>query len=77
MPLMVKNGGEIAARFLFTWPSPPPYQPLAGRKQAAADTALAALRRLMQAAGTVDAPTILEVGEDALPALDPSSPGCM
>jgi hypothetical protein len=70
MPLMVKNGVELAARFLFTWPSPPPYQPLAGRKQAADDTALAALRRLLQLAGTVDAPTILEIGEDALPALD-------
>ena len=28
------------------------------------------MRRLLQLAGSVDAPTILEVGEDALPVLD-------
>jgi uncharacterized protein DUF3987 len=70
MPLMAKNGVELAARFLFSWPHPPPYHPLVGRTQANDDMALAALRRLLQMAATAGAPTTLRVEDDALPALD-------
>ena len=70
VPVMAKNGAELAARFLFAWPHPAPYSPLAGRKHADDDSAIAALRRLLEVAGAADAPTILPIEEDALPALD-------
>ena len=70
VPAMAKLGVDLAARFLFTWPHPPPYRPLAGRKGAASHEALAALRRLVQLPGTAASATILRIAEDALPPLD-------
>ena len=70
VPAMAKLGVDLASRFLFAWPHPPPYRPLAGRKAAASDQAFAALRRLAQVPGTAGAPTILQVEEKAVPALD-------
>ena len=63
VPAMAKLGVDLASRFLFAWPHPPPYRPLAGRKAAASDQAFAALRRLAQVPGTAGAPTILQVEE--------------
>ena len=67
---MAKLGVDLASRFLFAWPHPPPYRPLAGRKARGATKAFAALRRLAQVPGTAGAPTILQVEEKAVPALD-------
>ena len=76
VPAMAKLGVDLAARFLFTWPHRPPYRPLASRKAAASDQALAALRQLAQVPGEAGAPTILEIEEKALPALNSSWRNC-
>lgn len=70
VPQMAKIGVELAARFLFTWPHPPPYSPLAGRKAAADGEALAALGRLLSMTGTAEAPRLLRLDDDALAPLD-------
>ena len=67
---LAKIGPELAARFLFTWPNPSPYSPLAARTPAADGEALAALRRLLALAGTAAAPSIVALADDALPPLD-------
>jgi hypothetical protein len=67
---MARIGAEVAARFLFTWPHPPPYCPLAERRAPADAEALAALRRLQQMVGTAQAPAILTLAREALPPLD-------
>jgi hypothetical protein len=69
VPLLAKCGVELAGRFLFAWPHPPLYRPLAGRAPADDALALAALRRLL-GAGTAETPRLLILANDALPALD-------
>lgn len=70
VPQMAKMGVELCARFLFTWPHPPPYSPLAGRKAADDGAALAALGRLLSMAGTTEVPRLLTLDDKALPPLD-------
>lgn len=65
VPQMVRIGAELAARFLFTWPHPPPYCRLHERKVAADGDALAALRRLIAIPPTVEAPLVLTFDEHA------------
>jgi hypothetical protein len=67
---MAKVGPQLVSRLLFSWPHPPPYCPLANRKAAADGEALAALGRLVDAAGTADAPLILTLDEQAIAPLD-------
>jgi hypothetical protein len=61
---------SLAARFLYTWPSPPPFQPLAGRQAADDDDALSLLRAIRSAAGTMSHPLCLAFDASALAAFD-------
>jgi hypothetical protein len=70
LPPMAKVGPQFVSRLLFSWPHPPPYCSLANRKAAADGEALAALGRLVDAAGTADAPLILTLDEQAIAPLD-------
>jgi len=67
---LAKIGPELAARFLFTWPHPAPYCPLAERRLPADAEALSALRRLLNMVGTAEAPAVLVLARDAVPPLD-------
>lgn len=64
------SGEELASRFLFTWPQLPEHSPLAGRKPARDDDALAALRRIGRKARPPSVPLELVVDERGLKALD-------
>lgn len=47
--LAMRRGGDgLAARFLYAWPHPAPYRPLAQRVHPASDDVLSSLRRLLQ-----------------------------
>ena len=52
---------DLAARLLYGWPDLPPYCPLAERKPARDDQALAMLRRIARKARTPDDPLVLVV----------------
>jgi hypothetical protein len=67
---MAAVGPELVSRFLFTWPHPPPYCSLASRKAAPDGRAPAALRRLVEAAGTADVPLVVSLAEQAIAPLD-------
>lgn len=67
------SGEELASRFLFAWPHLPEHTPLAGRKPARDDEALAALRRIARKARPPGIPLDLIVDERGLKALD----GCL
>ena len=68
---MVKQSEEgLAARFLYAWPAPPPFQPLAGRTPANDGAALALLRAIRRKAGTIGDPLVLGLDEGGLAALD-------
>jgi hypothetical protein len=60
----------LAARFLFSWPSPPPWRPLAEAKPAREDEAVTMLHRLAGAVGTPEKPLVLAFEEEALKAFD-------
>ncbi len=61
---------SLAARFLYAWPAPPPFFPLAERKAANDDEALSLLRAIRTKAGTMDDPLCLPFDVGALGALD-------
>jgi hypothetical protein len=63
-------GDGMAARFLFAWPSPPLYRPLAGGKEPRADEAVTMLHRIAGAVGTPDRPLVLAFEEAALKYFD-------
>jgi hypothetical protein len=60
----------VAARFLYAWPAPPPFRPLAERQKARDDEALAMLRAIRAKAGTMAKPLYLYVDGDGVAALD-------
>jgi len=66
------SGGDdgMAARFLYTWPDPPPYQPLGERRLADDDHALSCLQQIAGIAGTVEAPVNLSFDPHAFALLD-------
>lgn len=68
----VAQRGEamLAARYLYAWPAPPPFQPLAERTPAHDDEALAMLRAIRDKAGTRRDPVYLFVDDGGLAALD-------
>ena len=67
----VRRGqATVAARFLYAVPSAPPFQPLAERKRARDDDALALLRAIRGKAGTMGDPLHICVDDDGLAALD-------
>lgn len=61
--LLPRGEGGLAARFLYTWPHPPPFCPLGDRKRPRDDEVLILLRRLRQKAGTVGQPLALVLDE--------------
>jgi hypothetical protein len=61
---------SLAARFLYAWPALPPFRPLADRKPARDDEALALLRAIRAIAGTMVEPLCLGLDEGALATLD-------
>jgi len=65
-----RRQATVAARFLYAVPAPPPFQPLAGRKPARDDEALALLRAILGKAGTMGDPLHIHVDDDGLAALD-------
>ncbi|GEP60814.1 DUF3987 domain-containing protein [Reyranella soli] len=65
-----RGEATVAARFLYAVPAPPPFQPLAGRKPARDDDALALLRTIRGKAGTMADPLYVHVDDDGLAALD-------
>jgi hypothetical protein len=67
---MLVEDVEFASRLLFAWPAPPGHCPLALRKSARDDGALAALRRIAAAAGTADDPLVLGIDLRGLGAFD-------
>ena len=60
----------LAARFLFAWPSPPPWRGLAEARPAREDEAVTMLHRLSGAVGTPEKPLVLACEEDAVKAFD-------
>jgi hypothetical protein len=67
----VQRGEEsLAARFLYTWPAAPAYQPLAERTPARDDEALALLRAIRGRAGTLGQGLRLCLEEAGVAALD-------
>jgi hypothetical protein len=68
---VLQRGEEsLAARFLYAWPALPPFRPLAERKPARDDEALALLRAIRSLAGTMAEPLCLALDGGALAALD-------
>jgi hypothetical protein len=65
-----RGQATVAARFLYALPAPPPFQPLAERKRARDDDALALLRAIRGKAGTMGTPLHIPVDDDGLAALD-------
>lgn len=67
----LQRGEEsLAARFLYAWPALPPFRPLAERKPARDDEALALLRAIRGIAGTMGEPLCIALDEGALATLD-------
>jgi hypothetical protein len=61
---------SLAARFLYAWPAPPPFHPLADRVPARDDAALSLLRAIRSRAGTLVEPLALELDAEGLAALE-------
>lgn len=71
LPGTLQRGeATVAARFLYAVPAPPAFQPLAERKPARDDDALALLRAIRGKAGTMADPLCVHVDDDGLAALD-------
>jgi hypothetical protein len=71
LTVTVQRGeATLAARFLYAWPAPPPFQPLAERTPARDDEVLALLRAIRNRAGTMRDPLYLGIDADGLLALD-------
>jgi Protein of unknown function (DUF3987) len=67
----LEEGGEgPAARFLYAWPGPQPYWPLANGRIAKDDDALRMLRRLSRLARTPDDPLVLTLDQRGVEAFD-------
>lgn len=56
-----RGGDGLAARFLYAWPTPSPFRPLADRKPLRSEAVLTLLRRLLQAIDTSSKPHLLVV----------------
>jgi hypothetical protein len=68
---VLEEGGEgPAARFLYAWPGPQPYCPLASGKIAKDDDALRMLRRISRLARTPDDPLVLAFDQRGVEAFD-------
>jgi hypothetical protein len=65
-----KADAGVIARFLYTWPDPPPYCALAERRSANNDLALGHLRRIHRAARTPLHPLTLPLDAEATKAFD-------
>ena len=65
-----RRQATVAARFLYALPAPPPFQPLAERKRARDDDAVALLRAIFGKAGTMGDPLHVHVDDEGLAALD-------
>ncbi|HEX9326925.1 MAG TPA: DUF3987 domain-containing protein, partial [Reyranella sp.] len=67
----LQRGEEsLAARFLYAWPALPPFAPLAERKPARDEEALALLRAIRAKAGTMAEPLCLPLDTGAVATLD-------
>lgn len=64
---VLADGDDLTSRFLFAWPEPPPFQPLAAVPQTISDDALQALARLRDISG---APREVPLATDALASFD-------
>ena len=68
---MLQEGDDrLAARFLYAWPGPQPYCPLANDKVAPDDDALKMLRRISRLARGPEDPLVLSVDRHGVEALD-------
>ena len=68
---MLQEGDDrLAARFLYAWPGPQPYCPLANGKVAPDDDALKMLRRISRLARGPDDPLVLSFDRHGVEALD-------
>lgn len=65
-----RGGDALAARFLYAWPSPPPFRPLAERKLLRSEAVLTLLRRLLEAIDTSSQPHLLVVDRSGAAAFD-------
>jgi hypothetical protein len=65
-----KADAAVAARFLYTWPDPPPYCALAERRSPNDELALDLLRKIRRAARTPINPLILPLDAEATKAFD-------
>lgn len=65
-----RGGDGLAARFLYAWPNPSPFRPLADRKPLHYEAVLALLRRLLQAIDTSGKPHVLVVDRSGAAAFD-------
>lgn len=59
------DAAALAARFVYAWPAPPPFRPLAERQPPRNDAALTMLRRLLRSVGTLEQPYVLWIDEPA------------
>lgn len=65
-----RGGDGVAARFLYAWPNPSPFRPLADRKPLHNEVVLGMLRRLLQAIDTSSEPHLLVVDRSGAAAFD-------
>lgn len=65
-----RGGDGLAARFLYAWPTPPAFRPLADRKPLRNEAVLTLLRRLLQAIDTSTEPHLLAVDRSGTAAFD-------
>jgi hypothetical protein len=68
--VLEEGDGGPAARFLYAWPGPQPYCPLANGKIARDDDALKMLRRISRLARTPDDPLVLSFDRHGVEAFD-------
>jgi hypothetical protein len=65
-----RGGDGLTARFLYAWPNPSPFRPLADRKPLRSEAVLILLRRLLLAIDTSRKPHILAVDRSAAAPFD-------
>jgi hypothetical protein len=65
-----RGGDAQAARFLYAWPNPSPFRPLADRKPLRNEAVLSLLRRLQQAIDTSSEPHVLVADRSAAATFD-------
>jgi Protein of unknown function (DUF3987) len=65
-----RGGDGLAARFLYAWPTPSPFRPLADRKPLRNEAVLTLLRRLLQAIDTSSEPHLMVVERSGAAAFD-------